>query len=130
MDPFSQLGGPQAPAPLPLMGSTAGLNDIATKLQTANQLMAKLVAILSTLFPRTQGTFTCSAAATTTVSEAVVNSNSFIMLMPTNAAAGTLIGSAKSVYVTPGSASFTVRTANGVAAAGTETFTYVVFNLV
>lgn len=77
--------------------------------------------------PRT-GTFTLGAAVTTTVTESAVLGASVIVLMPTNAAAATLMGSAKSLYVSARTSgeSFAVRTANGVAAAGTETFEYVI----
>lgn len=103
-------------------------SDIANKLQASNQLMAKLVAIFSNLFPRSTGSFVMAAAATKTVTDANVTTSSIIFLMPTNAAAGTLQGSNESLYVTPGSGSFVVSTAAGTAAAGSETFTYAIFN--
>lgn len=103
-------------------------SDLANKLQASNQLMAKLVAIMAALFPRSTGTFTMAAAASKSVTDANVTTTSIILLMPTNAAAGTLQGSAKSLYVTPASGSFTVTTASAAAAAGTETFSYVVLN--
>ena len=103
-------------------------SDIANKLQASNQLMAKLVAIFSNLFPRASGNFSLTAASTKTVTDANVTSASYVVLIPTNAAAGTLIGSNKSLYVSYASGSFTVTTASGVAAAGGETFQYLVFN--
>ena len=104
-------------------------NDIVTKLQQGNQLMGQLVNIMANLFPRSTGTFTLAASATTTVTDSTVSTRSIITTpTPTNAAAGTLIGSAKSLYVTVGNGSFTVTTANGVAAAGNETFAYAVLN--
>lgn len=99
-------------------------DDIATKLQAGNQLMAKLVGIFSNLFPRSTGTFTLSAASSKVVTDVNVATTSIITLMPTNAAAATLMGSTKCLYVTPASGSFTVTTASGAAAAGTETFSY------
>lgn len=74
----------------------------------------------------TVGSFTLSAAATTTVNNANVNSTSKIILIPTNAAAATLMGSSKSLYISARTlkTSFAVTTADGVAAAGTETFEY------
>jgi len=76
----------------------------------------------------TFGTFTCGAAATTTVVDANVKSGSVITLMPTNAAAGTLMGAATSLYVSARTAgtSFAVTTADASAAAGTETFAYAI----
>jgi hypothetical protein len=76
------------------------------------------------------GSFTLSAAATTTVTNANVYSDCKITLTPTNAAAATLMGGAKCLYVsakTQGT-SFAVTTGNGVAAAGTETFDYQINN--
>jgi hypothetical protein len=95
-----------------------------------NQILSLLVTTLQNIFPRTFGTFTLAAAATTTVTEPAVKANSDIQWTPKNAAAGTLLGSAKSLYVsaiTPG-VSFTVATASGAAAAGTEQFSYVLSN--
>lgn len=106
----------------------ANLNDIASKLQIANQIAAQMLTLWTNLFPRSTGTFTMAAAATKTVTDATVLSSSIIVLMPTNAAAGTLQGSAKCLYVTPASGSFMVATASAAAAVGTETFAYAVLN--
>lgn len=76
------------------------------------------------------GTLTLSAAATTVVSNSMITANSLILLFPTNAAAATLVSGASSPYISAKSAgvSFTVATANAAAAAGTETFNYLVLN--
>lgn len=72
------------------------------------------------------GTFTLGAAASTTVANTSAGYWTTIMLMPTNAAAATLVGSAKALYISAktNDTSFAVTTADGAAAAGTETFTY------
>lgn len=72
------------------------------------------------------GSFTLSAAATTTVANANTMPYSNIVFVPTNAAAATLMGSVKALYVSAKtqSTSFAVSTANAAAAAGTETFNY------
>ena len=77
------------------------------------------------------GSFTFTAAASVVVSEPLVTANSFIFLQATNAAAGTLVGSNESPYIASKSAgvSFTVTTAAGTAAAGGETFDYLLVNL-
>lgn len=74
------------------------------------------------------GTFTCSAAASTTVNDTRVGQGSVILLSPTNAAAATLMAGTKLLYVSAlvATASFTVTTQDGTAAAGTETFGYVI----
>lgn len=79
---------------------------------------------------RKRGTFTMDAAATKTIADTDVRANSVIVLMPTNLAAGTLMGSVKSLAVTTRTAgtSFVVSTADGLAAAGTETFEYLILN--
>jgi hypothetical protein len=53
------------------------------------------------------------------------------MLFPTNSAAATLQGSAKSLYVSAknAGASFVVTTASGASAAGGETLDYIIANL-
>jgi len=112
-------------------GTGASLGDQITVLKGTNEQLSQLVQVLQAIFPRVTGSFTLAAAATTTVTQPAIRANS-IVLQPvaTNAAAATLMGSTKSLYVsalTPGT-SFTVATANGAAAAGTETFSYVVIN--
>lgn len=87
---------------------------------------AQTTAIENT-FPRTTGTLTLAAAATTVVSELAVTASSRVFLFPNNSSAGTLVGSSKSPYISARSAgvSFTVATADATAAAGGEVFQYV-----
>lgn len=103
---------------------TAGVTDAVTQLNLiARQLGLWVLAFTGR---NTFGSFTMAAAPTTTVAQPAVKANSFISWSPTNAAAGTLLGSAKSPYlssISPG-ISFTIATANGVAAAGTESMMY------
>lgn len=106
------------------MGDNA---DITTKLQQGNQLMGQLVNIVGNWFPRAFGSFTMSATASKTIADANCSSSSYVVPIPTNAAAGTLQGSNKCLYVTAANGSFTVTTASGAAAAGTETFNYLIF---
>lgn len=98
-----------------------------------NQILSQLVVALTGALgvKGTCGTFTMGAAASTVVAEAEVTATSFIFLMATNAAAGTLVGSTESPYISAKSAgvSFTVATADGGSAAGTETFSYLLVNL-
>lgn len=72
------------------------------------------------------GTVALGAAATTVVANTSATASSVVVLTPTNAAAATLMAGAKSLYVSARSAgvSFTLATADGNAAAGTETFAY------
>ena len=108
----------------------ASLSDQITVLKGINNQLSQIYQALLAIFPRVSGSFTLTAAATTVVTQTAITANSIILWMPTNAAAGTLQGSAKSLYVSARTvgASFTVATANAVAAAGTETFSYVVVN--
>ena len=97
-----------------------------------NQVLSQIVTALQAIFPRVAGTFTLAAAATTTVPEPATQSTSLIQLTPLNASAATLMGSAKALYIsarTTGSG-FTVATASGAAAAGTEQFQFAMVNLV
>lgn len=89
-----------------------------------------LTTMLQNIWPRTTGTFTLAAAPSTVVAQPAVKATSVIMLTPTNAAAGTLMGSAKALYVSaiaPG-IGFTVATANATNATGGETMSYAIFN--
>lgn len=104
----------------------ASADDVVSQLQN---IVRQLSAWVSAFAGRSVfGTFTLGAAVDTVVAQPAVQANSIISWVPTNAAAGTLAGSAKSLYVKTiaPAASFTVSTASGVAAAGTETFSYIV----
>lgn len=105
---------------------TAGVTDIVTQLQA---IVRQLTALRDAFTGRViSGTFTMAAAATSIIIQPATQSNSSILLTPTNASAATLQGSAKALYIsvkTPGT-SFTVATANAAAAAGTETFSYTI----
>lgn len=106
--------------------SSVGLGDLVTVGKLSNQNMSQLIQAILGIFPRITGTVTLAAAATTTVPNTATAANTLIQLIPTNAAAATLVGGTKSPYVSarsPG-VSFTIATASGVAAAGTETFSY------
>lgn len=80
----------------------------------------------STFYGPAVGTFTMAAAASKAVTETRVTSGSKIVLQATNAAAATLMSGASALYIsaTTAGTSFTVTTANGASAAGTETFNY------
>lgn len=107
-----------------------------TNIETNGKLLLNAVysvqqAILTT-FPRAYGSFTLSAAATTTIANSSVVAGSIVIPFPTNAAAATLMGSAKCLYqdttLNVVGTSFSLKTGNGVAAAGTETFNYIMIN--
>lgn len=108
----------------PIGGS---LQDLVTSIKSGVVYLGKLVQIWTAVLPKATGSFTMTAAATLSVPEPRVQANSIVQLIPTNAAAGTLQGSAKFLYVSAVSAGvgFTVATANATNAAGTEIFTYV-----
>ena len=109
---------------LPAGQGSAGATDINTTLQGIVRQMSAWVQAFKGR--AAFGNFTMGASATTVISQPVVASNSVITLTPTNAAAGTLMGSAKSLYISAKTTgiSFTVATANGVVAVGGETFDY------
>ena len=77
----------------------------------------------NTIAPLT-GLVTLSAAATTLVSHGGVRAHARVFLQPANAAAGTLVSGSKSPYVTVSQPNFSIVTADGTAAAGTEQFWY------
>ena len=107
------------------------LQDLTTALQTGtNNTNESLRLLTAAITGRGTGSFIFGAAATVVVSNVAVQANSRVILIPTNASAATLMGSAKSPYVsniTVGT-NFTVSTANGVAATGTEAFQYIFFS--
>lgn len=115
--------------PLGILGLAGSPLDGVTKNQVL--MLAQLSAIVQALngIFRNMGAFTWgAAAATSTVTNTAIQSTSRVVLVPINAAAATLVGSNESPYVSSISAgvSFTVSTAAGTAAAGTEEFFYLV----
>lgn len=116
---------------------TAGSTDVVVALQGIIRQLTNIykngqdiITAINDLQARAFGSFTLAAAATTTVAQAAVKANGVVLPIPTNAAAATLMGSAKSLYlssISPG-VSFTFATGNASAAVGTETFSYVVLN--
>lgn len=109
------------------------LARIATNGSMLNQQMGQLIQMFDGILPfsGTIGSFTCAAAATTTVTEAFTQANSVILITPTNAAAGTLQAGTNHLYLSARTAgvSFAFATAAAGAAAGTETFIYIVVNI-
>jgi len=102
------------------------LDDVVTKLDIGKRLLGKLTTTLANLSPLLTGQVTLSAAASTTVSNGVIVASSFVIVTPINAAAGTLIKN-QGLYWVASAGSFTISTASGVAAAGTESFNWAVF---
>lgn len=104
---------------------SAGVTDVVTQLQG---IIAQLRALTNAVTGRVVfGSFTMPVAATLTIVQPGVQATSNITLTPTNASAGTLQGSAKALYYTIiAGTSFTVHTASGGNAAGTETFNYTI----
>lgn len=103
--------------------------DLVTVNSNGVKYLGQLVVLLRQLFPRIFGTFTLTAAASHAVADPRVQAGATVQLQAANAAAGTLQGSAKSLYytVTPG-VGFTVFTANATNAAGGEVFSYTASN--
>lgn len=107
-----------------------GLQDVVTNLLSGVNYLGQLVTIWRNAIPRATGTFTMPAAATFNVADVRAQTNSIVQISPTNASAGTLQGSVKSLYVSSvtSGVGFTVATANATNAAGTETFSYTINN--
>lgn len=117
-------------------GGQSGNDDGITALRAIVQNISALVQAFAGLQDAagTVGSFTFAAAASVVVPNVTVRAGSKIFLTPENAAAGTLVGSNESPYIDPADhvsgVSFTVRTAAGTAAAGTEVFSYRVVNVI
>lgn len=116
-----------------------GVSDVVIQLQGIVRQLSSLVTAIGNVVSQLsliasskvkKGTFQLGASVSTVVADTSVTGTSEISWSPTNAAAGTLEGSTKKLYLSarsPG-VSFTVTTASGVAAAGTETFQYMINN--
>jgi hypothetical protein len=111
----------------------AGQDDMLAQVAGHNANMAQLTKVFTTRFALSSftGTFNMTATATITVPDANIKAASVILFVPTNAAAAQLQGSAKQLYVSTKAAgtNFVAATGNAVAAAGTETFGYVILNV-
>jgi hypothetical protein len=101
--------------------------------QGVNKNLADLTQVMRTAFPlhSATGSFTLDAAATTNVVETSIKADSMVIPMPTNAAAATLMGGDSSLYISSRTAGigFSVTTADGGAAAGTETFEFLAVSI-
>jgi hypothetical protein len=109
-----------------ITGSTIGALAVGDNATNSTTPFSQATSTITMASNDIVGTFTLSAAITSTIANVNVTAGCTILLTPTNAAAATLQGSAKCLYISARTAatSFAVSTASGVAAAGTETFTY------
>jgi hypothetical protein len=101
--------------------------------QGINNNLSRIITVLENRFPLAafSGTMTWTAANAATVTNANVKADSIIILMATNATAGTLEAGAKKPYVSARNAgvSFVLTTADGNTAAGSETYAYFILNV-
>jgi adenylosuccinate synthase len=106
-------------------------SQISGHAQGMNSNLARIAQVLETRFALAafKGTFTCANATTTTVNNANVKANSVILLMGTNAAAGALEAGANKPYVSARNAGVSFVITGAGAAAGTETYEYVIVNV-
>ncbi len=113
-------------------GTAPSFQGLETNGRLLIQAVYNLGNILSALLPRTVGSATLAASATTTITEPAVAANSYISWVPTNASAASLMGSARNPYLSAktAGASFALTTANGSAAGGSETIQYSVWTSV
>lgn len=99
--------------------------------QGMNTTLGEILNTLKTRFAlgAYTGSFTMAASTTKTVTDANVKAGSVILLMPTNASAGALEAGANKPYVSArnAGASFVLTCAG--AAAGTETYEYIIVNV-
>ena len=122
---MSDTSGSYLPQTVQATASASGISDIVTQLQGIVRQLTQLVKAINGR--AIYGTFTMPTAASFTIVQPGIKSNSTVTLTPTDASAGTLMGSAKALYYTIiAGTSFTVFTASGGNAAGTETFSYVI----
>lgn len=106
-------------------------SDSIIQFNAANKSLANISKSMSQIASAASsfGTFTLSAAATKTVSDAKATANSYPLCFPLNAGAATLQSGAHSLYISARAAgSFTVATADGGNAPGGEQFLYVIYN--
>lgn len=111
-------------------GSPIALTELVREANVSNRVLGEIVNALRAITRLSGGSFTMAAAATKVVTDTNVTATSIIILMPTNAAAGTLQQSTETLYISAktAGASFTVATADAGSAAGSEAFDYLIYN--
>lgn len=126
MSDWSQAGGNSQQQPS-FQGTSSSADIVSAILGIVKQLSALYQIFSNGLIT---GTFTMSAAATFAVSDSSITGTSEIFLQAGNASAATLMGSAKSLFISSQTSGtgFTVATASGASAAGTEIFSYFIKN--
>jgi pantothenate kinase len=99
--------------------------------QGINNNLAKIAATLANKFALSafSGSFTMAASTTKTVTDANVKANSKIFLMATNTSAGALEAGANKPWVSARNAGVSFVLTCAGAAAGTETYEYVIVNV-
>jgi hypothetical protein len=122
-------GGAPTRRPLPLAEQAYSENDEQAFRRQLDVLLRGLQSQIDFLSAFVAGgSFTMGAASSHVVADIDVAADSIIALFPTNASGATLQAGAHSLYISAKSAgvSFTVATADAAAAAGTETFGYII----
>lgn len=106
------------------------LDVIVTYLASLVDYVGQLVDVLEAALPRVLGSFTMTASATLAVPAPTITANADVSIQARNATAASLQAGAKALYVSTITAGvgFTVATADGTNAAGTELFSYGVTN--
>jgi hypothetical protein len=99
--------------------------------QGINNNLAKIAATLATKFALAcfSGSFTMAASTTKTVTDANVKATSKIFLMATNTSAGALEAGANKPWVSARNAGVSFVLTCAGAAAGTETYEYIIVNV-
>ena len=99
--------------------------------QGINSSVGKIAQLMATRFALAafSGTFKCSASTSTTVTDANVKADSVILLMATNSSAGTLEAGANKPYVSARNTGVSFVITGASAAAGTETYSYIIVNV-
>jgi hypothetical protein len=118
-----------------MRGEGGGSNDdMVSVWRAVVEAISELRTSINTIFgvSATTGLFTMTATATLNVLNPNPVAGSIIQLQAVNASAAVLQGGANALYVdranTVAGTSFRVATAGGGAAAGTEQYSYIIFN--
>jgi hypothetical protein len=99
--------------------------------QGINNNLAKIAGVLENRFALAafSGSLTMAASTSKTVTDANVKANSKIFLMPTNTSAGALEAGANKPWVSARNAGVSFVLTCAGAAAGTETYEYIIVNV-